>query len=194
MEAGGRGLTLNLVLTACLTALGVAIAPFLYFPFLGTKAFPGQHLVNALSGVILGPWWGALVAALIGAVRNLLGIGTIFAFPGGIPGALIVGLAHKALGRLGRGRLRYAAALFEPVGTVLIGATASLFLVAPLIGWRPLLGLIEGLGPLPALLTLWFGWSISSITGSAMGYIALLVLDRAGLMAKLLPEAGGGGR
>jgi energy coupling factor transporter S component ThiW len=184
MKAGERGLTLNLALTACFTALGVAIAPFLYFPFLGTRAFPGQHLVNALSGVILGPWWGALIAASIGVVRNLLGIGTVFAFPGGIPGALVVGLAYKATGRLGRRRLRYAAALLEPVGTVLIGATISLFLIAPSIGWRPLLGLIEGLGPLPALLTLWFGWSISSATGSAMGYIALLVLDRAGLMRK----------
>jgi len=44
---------------------------------------------------------------------------------------------------LGRRRLRYAAALLEPVGTVLIGATISLFLIAPSIGWRPLLGLIE---------------------------------------------------
>ncbi|MEM2989139.1 MAG: energy coupling factor transporter S component ThiW [Candidatus Bathyarchaeia archaeon] len=178
-------MTLDLVLTACFTALGVAIAPFFYFPFLGTRAFPGQHLINALTGVILGPWWGALVAASIGVVRNLLGIGTVFAFPGGIPGALVVGLAHKAMGRLGRGRIRYAAALLEPLGTVLIGATLSLFLIAPIIGWKPLLSLIEGLGPLPALLALWFGWSISSVIGSAMGYIALLILDRAGLMGKL---------
>ncbi len=185
MKAGERGLTLNLILAACLTALGVAIAPFFYFPFLGTRAFPGQHLINALTGVILGPWWGALVAVLIGIVRNLLGVGTIFAFPGGIPGAIVVGLAYGAMRRFKGRRFRYAAALFEPLGTVLIGATFSLFLVAPIIGWRPLLSLIEGLGPLPALLTLWFGWSISSVTGSAMGYIVLLILDRVGLMGKL---------
>jgi len=183
------GLTLNLALAACFTALGVAIAPFLNFPFLGTRAFPGQHFVNALSGVILGPWWGALIAALIGVVRNLLGVGTVFAFPGGIPGALVVGLAYRATRRLRWRRLRYAAALLEQVGTVPIGATISLFLVAPLMGWRPLLSAMEALGPIPALLALWFGWSISSVTGSAMGYIALLILDRMGLMGKL-PEPG----
>lgn len=172
-------------MAGCFTALGVVIAPFLWFPVIGTKAFPGQHFVNALAGVILGPWWGALVAILVGLIRNALGIGTIFAFPGGIPGALVVGLAYGATKRLGKRVLRYAAALLEPIGTVVIGATVSLFLVAPFIGWRPLLSLIEKVGPLPALSTLWLGWAASSVPGSIMGYIALLILDRAGLLNRI---------
>ncbi|MEM2843187.1 MAG: energy coupling factor transporter S component ThiW [Candidatus Bathyarchaeia archaeon] len=183
-----KKLTLKLALTGCFTALGVAISPLIHFLFLGTKAFPGQHFINVLSGVILGPFWGALTAVLIGIIRNLLGLGTLFAFPGGVPGALIVGLVYKVTKKMRKKSLRYAAALFEPLGTVIIGATISLFIIAPIIGWKPLLNLIEKMGLLPALLTLWFGWSISSITGSVIGYFILLILDKSEALSKILFE------
>ena len=38
-----------------LSVLGIMLAPFFWFPFLGTRVFPGQHLVNVLAGVLLGP-------------------------------------------------------------------------------------------------------------------------------------------
>lgn len=177
-------MTLKLVFVSCFTALGVVIAPFFHFLFLGTKAFPGQHFLNALAGVLVGPWWGALIAVSVGVIRNLLGVGTVFAFPGGVPGVLIVGFAYKVTKRLRRKALRFSAALLEPVGTVMIGGTLSLLLVAPLVGWRPLLALIEKLGLLPSLLTLWFGWAVSSVTGSVMGYLSLLIIERAGLLGR----------
>jgi energy coupling factor transporter S component ThiW len=182
-----KKLTLKIAITGCFTALGVVIAPF-HFLFLGTKAFPAQHFINVLAGVMIGPFWGSLTAILIGIIRNLLGLGTIFAFPGGIPGALIVGLSYKVAKKLKRKHYRYAVAFLEPLGTVIIGATISLFIIAPIIGWRPLLNLVEKAGWLPALLTLWFGWSISSITGSAAGYFTLLILDKSGILNRLRLE------
>jgi energy coupling factor transporter S component ThiW len=180
-----KKLTLKLVLTGCFTALGVVIAPLFHFLFLGTKAFPGQHFINVLSSVMLGPFWGALIAVLIGVIRNLLGLGTIFAFPGGVPGALIVGLIYKATKKVRRRSLRYSAAFFEPLGTVVIGATASLFIIAPIAGWKPLLNLIERVGWFTALLTLWFGWAVSSVTGSVIGYFTLLILDKSNTLSKI---------
>lgn len=183
-----KKLTLKLALTGCFTALGVVIAPLFHFLFLGTKAFPGQHFINVLSGVILGPFWGALIAVLIGIIRNLLGLGTVFAFPGGVPGALIVGLVYKVTKKMKKKPLQYTAAFLEPLGTVIIGATISLFIIAPIIGWKPFLNLIEKAGWFPALLTLWFGWSISSITGSVIGYFILLILDKSKALNKILLE------
>jgi energy coupling factor transporter S component ThiW len=173
-------------LISVFSALGVVLAPFLWFPFLGTKAYPGQHMINSILGVLLGPLWAAAAALIIGLVRNALGIGTIYAFPGGIPGGLVVGAAHWLLRRMGgRRRLPLISALFEPIGTVFIGATLSLFLVAPIIGDPRLLSQLEK-GPMTALIILWSGWALSSISGSILGFIILIALDRMGINRETL--------
>lgn len=171
---------------AALTALGVVIAPIAWFPFITTKAYPGQHLINALAGVMLGPWWAAAAAILIGIIRNALGIGTIYAFPGGIPGGIVVGLLFLLTRRAGNPAVRYLAALAEPIGTVLIGGTLSLVMVAPMIGDAGLLEAIEQHGLYQFLPIFWSGWALSSIPGSIAGYLALLALDRSGVMRQLL--------
>lgn len=183
------GLSRKVALTATFSALGVVLAPFFWFPFLGTKAYPGQHLINSLAGVTLGPWWAALVAVIIGLVRNALGLGTIFAFPGGVPGAIVVGLAYRLTSRTRTRRLKYVAALFEPIGTVLVGGTVSLFLVAPwaagyLKPAQDLLMRMQELGAFTALLTLWSGWAISSFMGSIIGFVTLLALERFGVLSE----------
>lgn len=172
-------------LISVFSALGVVIAPFLWFPFLGTKAYPGQHMINSILGVLLGPFWAGAAAVIIGLIRNALGIGTIYAFPGGIPGGLVVGAVHWILRRVRRGKLPLVSALFEPIGTVLIGATLSLFLVAPWIGDPRLLSQLEK-GPLTALILLWSGWTLSSVPGSLFGFIILLALDRIGINREAL--------
>ena len=72
----------RITLLTVFTALGMALSPITWFQFLTTKAYPTQHLINALTGVILGPWWGMLTALLIGIIRNMIGVGTRYAFPG----------------------------------------------------------------------------------------------------------------
>jgi|GEM_PF-5345547 len=116
------------VLSGVLVALCVALSG-LYFPVGPTKVYPFQHMVNAIAGVLLGPWWAALIATLAAVIRNLLGVGTIFAFPGGIPGALVVGLLYRWI-------KRDWVAFLEPLGTGLIGATLSAWLVVPYVSTK----------------------------------------------------------
>lgn len=168
----------KITLASILSALGVIIAPFFWFPFLTTKAYPAQHMINALTGVLLGPLWAAAVAIFVGIIRITLGIGTIYAFPGGIPGGIVVGIVYWLIKKMKKnGKILLSSALFEPIGTVLIGATIALYLVAPFIGDIKLLSNL-GKGHLIALLILWSGWALSSILGSIFGFIILLVLDK----------------
>ena len=177
--------TKRLSLFIVLVSLGVIIAPLLWFPFFTTKAYPGQHLINALAGVMLGPWWAAAAAILIGIIRNILGIGTIYAFPGGIPGGVVVGLVHLLTRRSKRPAIRYLTTLTEPIGTVLIGGTLSLVMIAPIIEDPRLLGAVEHYGLWHFLPIFWSGWALSSIPGSIAVYLVLLALDRTGVMSRI---------
>ena len=172
-------------LLIALTAVGVIIAPLAWFPFISTKAFPGQHLVNAIAGVLLGPWLAAIAAILIGIIRNALGIGTIYAFPGGVPGAIVVGLAYLLTRNARNPLVRYSAALLEPIGTVLIGGTLSIFLIAPAVGDLRLLGMIEEYGVYQLLPIFWAGWAASSVPGAILGYVILIALDRSRIFEQL---------
>ena len=51
-----------------------------------------QHMVNILCAVLLGPFYGVGVAFCASLIRNLLGIGSLMAFPGSMFGALLCGL------------------------------------------------------------------------------------------------------
>jgi energy coupling factor transporter S component ThiW len=188
----------KLALVIVFSALGVAISPFLWFPFLGTKAYPTQHMINAILGVLLGPLWAAIAAVFIGTTRIMFGVGTPYAFPGGIPGGIMVGITYWLLKHVKAGeKTRLASAFAEPIGTLLIGVPLSLFLIAPWIGtqdffapWtgktQDLLNLTGEKGALSAFLILGAGWALSCIPGSIMGFIILLILNRAGINRETL--------
>jgi energy coupling factor transporter S component ThiW len=157
----------KLVTAGVLSALGVVISPLLSFPILAFKVYPGQHMINAISGVLLGPWWAALISIIVGTMRIAIGTGTIFAYPGGIPGALVVGFFSWLFRRL---RVRKElAALSEPLGTVFIGGTIATLIVAPMVG-RSIL-----------LTATWVTWAMSSVPGSIAGYLILEGLRRIGI-------------
>lgn len=63
------------------------------FPVFGSKCAPVQHMVNILCAVFLGPWYGVSVAFGASLLRNLLGLGSLMAFPGSMIGALLCGIA-----------------------------------------------------------------------------------------------------
>jgi len=177
----------KLALIIVFSALGVVLAPFSWFEFLGSKAYPTQHMVNAILGVLAGPMWAVAAAIIIGGIRNLLGIGTFYAFPGGIPGGIVVGTAYWLLKRFKvSGKARLASALTEPIGTVLIGVPLALFLIAPWIGTQKLLDLTSKEGALLAFLIFGTGWALSCIPGSILGFIILLMLDRIGINRETL--------
>lgn len=148
----------KMVVTGMFAAIAVILSG-ISFPVGPTKVFPFQHTVNAIAGVLIGPWYGAVASLIAAILRNALGTGTIFAFPGGIPGVLVVGLFYQIL-------KKDWCALAEPVGTGPIGATISALIVAPFIG--------------KSLTVIWFqsAFLASSIPGTILGYLILKALRK----------------
>ena len=84
--------TKKLCLAGILCAVAV-VGSLFSFPVLGSKCAPVQHTVNILCAVVLGPWYGVLVAFCATLIRNLMGLGSLMAFPGSMLGALLCGIA-----------------------------------------------------------------------------------------------------
>ena len=86
----------KLALAGMFCALAVVGSVF-SFPIFGSKCAPVQHMVNILCAVLLGPYYGVGVAFVASLLRNLLGLGSLMAFPGSMFWALLCGLTyHKA--------------------------------------------------------------------------------------------------
>ena len=148
-----------------LVAIGVALAPFTSFPVGIARINPTQHFVNVLAAILLGPWWAVAIAAIIGALRNVMGVGTVLAFPGGMIGAFLAGYVYRLT------RNMYLGALGEIVGTGFIAAIVSALLVAPVfMGQTMAVGL---------LIASFLG---STLVGSIIGVLALKLLERAGFI------------
>ncbi len=148
-----------------LVAIGVALAPFTSFPVGIAKINPTQHFVNVVAAVLLGPWWAAAIAAIIGIIRNAMGVGTLLAFPGGMIGAFLAGYVYRFTRNL------YLGALGEIIGTGIIAAVVSALVVAPVF-----MGSTMAIGALIA------SFSGSTIVGSVIGVLALKLLERAGFV------------
>jgi len=155
--------TKKVALAVILVAVAVALSP-IFIPVGIAKCFPAQHMVNVLAGVMLGPLYAVVIAAVSGIIRNVLGLGTLLAFPGGMVGALLAGLAYRTFRNI------YAAGAGEVVGTGLLGALASAWIVAPVF-----------MGKSMAVATLIIAFSISTLGGSVFGIIALHLLRKAGI-------------
>ncbi|MGI6034486.1 MAG: energy coupling factor transporter S component ThiW [Limnochordia bacterium] len=150
----------RLTLMGLLVAIGTLSAHLIWFPAGIAKAFPVQHAINVIAGVLLGPIPAAMIALVIGILRNLLGIGTLMAFPGGIIGAYVAGLVYQRTGRT------QAAVLGEILGTGLGGALGA-FLLARFI-----------LGQDLAAFFFVIPFAISSAAGAILAYFILTILGR----------------
>lgn len=84
----------KLALAGMMTALGVCLSAF-SIPVGASKCFPMQHLLNVLAGVFLGPGYGVGFAFCTALIRNLIGTGSLLAFPGSMVGALCCGILYK---------------------------------------------------------------------------------------------------
>ena len=79
----------------------VAVVGSLFsFPVFGSKCAPVQHMVNILCAVFLGPGYAIGAAFVASLLRNILGLGSLMAFPGSMFGALLAGLCYKKNGNL----------------------------------------------------------------------------------------------
>ena len=110
--------TRKLTMAGVLVAVAVAGSLF-SIPVLGAKCSPVQHMVNVVAGVLLGPGYALGIGFAAALIRNLLGLGSLLAFPGSMIGALLCGLAYKVCPRL---PAAYAGEVF---GTGVLGAMAS---------------------------------------------------------------------
>ncbi|NCB52124.1 MAG: energy coupling factor transporter S component ThiW [Clostridia bacterium] len=86
--------TKKLALAAMLCTIAV-VGSLFSFPVLGSRCAPVQHMVNVLCAVFLGPWYGLGVAFAASLLRNLMGLGSLMAFPGSMCGALLCGLVYR---------------------------------------------------------------------------------------------------
>ena len=108
----------KLAAAGMMTALGVCLSAF-SIPVGASRCFPIQHLLTVLAGIFLGPAYGVGFAFSTALIRNLLGTGSLLAFPGSMCGALLCGLAWRTSKNLW---LTLAAEVF---GTGIIGGLLS---------------------------------------------------------------------
>lgn len=152
----------SLTAVSLLTALGVVSSHIIYVPIGMAKAFPVQHGINLITAVFFGPAYGVAVAFTISLIRNLLGTGSLLAFPGSMIGALLAGLLFK------KRKSPIYAALGEIFGTGILGALVSYPVAKYLMGRE--MALFFYVGP----------FVISSVVGVIMGYIifkAIIKID-----------------
>ncbi|WP_099205010.1 energy coupling factor transporter S component ThiW [Scatolibacter rhodanostii] len=98
----------------------VAIVGSLFsFPVFGSKCAPVPHMVNILCAVLLGPSYGVAVAFGASLIRNLLGLGSLMAFPGSMFGALLCGLVYW------KGKRIFPTLLAEVFGTAVLGGLCA---------------------------------------------------------------------
>ena len=122
-----RESVVKLVLSGMFVALAVVLSTF-SIPVGGSKCFPIQHMVNVLAAVFLGPWYGVAIAFCTSLIRNILGTGTLLAFPGSMIGALCCGLVYKHTGKL---TFTYIA---EVIGTGILGGLLAFPVAAFIMG------------------------------------------------------------
>lgn len=159
-----ENVTKKMVLAGVLTALAV-VGSMISFPVAGSKCAPIQHMVNILAAVILGPGWGVGIAFCASLLRNILGIGSILAFPGSMIGALCCGIVYAACRRLG------VTCAAEAFGTGVLGALAAYPAAKFLMGMEPA-GLSVYIVP----------FMISTVAGSILAFLLITVLEKGGVL------------
>ena len=157
----------KLTLTAFLAAIAVAGSLF-SFPVLGSRCSPIHHLVNVMCAVLLGPWYGLAAAFLAALIRNILGLGTLLAFPGSMCGALLSSLLYKWIKKLP------AAYVGEVVGTGIIGGVLAYPIAAVLMGNQT-----------AALFTFVVPFLISTVVGTIMAIVITMTMQKTKVLAKL---------
>lgn len=117
----------KLTFAAVLCALAVA-GSLISFPIGASKCAPVQHLVNIIAAVFLGPAWGVGIAFAASLLRNLLGIGSLLAFPGSMVGAFVGAMLYKYIRKLP------AAYVGELFGTSVLGGLLAYPVAKYLVG------------------------------------------------------------
>lgn len=159
----------KLAFASLLCALAVVGSMF-SVPVLGSKCAPVQHIVNVVCAVVLGPGYGVGVAFIASLLRNLLGLGSLLAFPGSMIGALLSGLAYKKWNSIS------LASLGEVFGTSVLGGLCAWPIAILLMG--------KSAGDV-AFYAYIVPFLISTAVGSIIAWAFLAVLKKANVLQSL---------
>ena len=161
--------TLRLTLAAVLCAVAV-VGSMLSFPVFGSKCAPVQHVVNVLCAVLLGPWYGVAVAFAASLIRNLLGLGSLLAFPGSMCGALLCGIVYSKCAKV------IPTAVGEIFGTGVIGGLLAYPIAIAFMGVS---------AAKVAFYAYIIPFLISTTVGSVLAVVIVLALQRAGALSRI---------
>lgn len=160
-----NNVTKKVAMAGVLTGIAV-VGSLISFPVLGSKCAPVQHMVNVLAAVLLGPWWSVGIAFCASLLRNLLGIGSLMAFPGSMVGAFCCGMIYARLRNIP------LTCMAEAFGTGILGALAAYPVAKLLMGVEPA-GLFVYVIP----------FLVSTTAGSILAYVLVNVLEKGGILA-----------
>ena len=164
-----RNQTLRISIAGILCAVAVAGSLF-SFPVFGSKCAPVQHMVNVICAVLLGPWYGLGAAFIASLLRNLLGLGSLMAFPGSMCGALLSGLVYRKCKKL------VPALIGEVFGTGVIGG---------LLAW-PVAVLFMGVSAGAVAFYAYIRpFLISPVAGSLISGLLLFALNKNGALSEI---------
>lgn len=120
--------TRKVTAAALFVAVGALSAHLVYIPVGVAKCFPVQHAINILLAVLLGTRYAVSAAFATSLLRNILGTGSLLAFPGSMIGAALAGILYRRTNHI------LGAVVGEVVGTGLIGGLVAFPVAKYLIG------------------------------------------------------------
>lgn len=139
-------------------------------PVFGSRCAPVQHIINILCAVLLGPGYGVAVAFVASLLRNMLGMGSLMAFPGSMFGALLCGIVYRYRKSL------IATLLGEVAGTSILGGLCA-YPVAILFMGQSVAGLAFYVYVIP--------FFISTAAGAVIAGGIVFSLKRAGVLQRM---------
>lgn len=107
------------IFAALLSAITIVMSPLFSLPIGVSRVYPLQHMVNIFLAVLCGTRYGVSAAFVTSSIRNMIGAGTILAYPGSMIGAWLSGYLYHKTGKL------WAAVIGELTGTSLIGGLVA---------------------------------------------------------------------
>mgnify|MGYP000610706952 CR=1 FL=1 len=112
-----KGLSKKLALSGVLIAIATIFGTF-SIPIFGARMSPVQHFINVVTAVTLGPGYAVGNAFIASTLRNILGAGSLLAFPGSMIGAFLGEI-------IGTGFI--GALVAYPISTLILGKEVALF-------------------------------------------------------------------
>lgn len=119
--------TQKLAISGILIAIAVVFGTF-SIPIGAAKISPVQHFVNVVGAITLGPVYACINGFAAATIRNMLGTGSLLAYPGSMIGSLLAGILYKRI------KKPISAVIGEIIGTGFIGGVAAYPIAAFVMG------------------------------------------------------------